>query len=258
MARMTISLTVILLEATGDMQYVLPLMLCLMTARCVGNVFNDGLYDIHVKLAKMPFLEEDLPEEITHQHLTAAHIMCKDHRRLRPVQTVGDVCDALAAAPGQQAFAVADDDGFFVGSVSRKVVCVVLADGAFGSADDAGAPTLAWARLERHYPSHPDVPQLKLSSGDRERLLDLRPYVDRGAHTVRHSASVERTYKLFRTMGLHHVSVVDAHSRLLGVVRREDLTEEALHRSTHGLEPTGDYAGAARPAAGVEMPELEV
>jgi H+/Cl- antiporter ClcA len=32
---MTISLTVILLEATGDMQYVLPLMLTLMAARYV-------------------------------------------------------------------------------------------------------------------------------------------------------------------------------------------------------------------------------
>lgn len=48
MSRMTISLTVILIEATNDYTYGLPLMLTLITARWVGNVFNDGLYDIHV------------------------------------------------------------------------------------------------------------------------------------------------------------------------------------------------------------------
>jgi chloride channel 7 len=60
MARMTISLTVILLEATGDMQYVLPLMLTLMAARFTGNVFNQGLYDIHIALKRIPFLEPDV------------------------------------------------------------------------------------------------------------------------------------------------------------------------------------------------------
>ena len=39
---MTISLTVMILEATGDMQYVLPLMLTVMAARLVGNVFTEG------------------------------------------------------------------------------------------------------------------------------------------------------------------------------------------------------------------------
>jgi H+/Cl- antiporter ClcA len=43
-ARMTISLTVIMLEATGDMQYVLPLMITLMMSRWSGNIFSEGLY----------------------------------------------------------------------------------------------------------------------------------------------------------------------------------------------------------------------
>ena len=62
MARMTISLVVILLEATGDIQYLVPLMLTVMLARWVGNCFNDGLYDIHIHLKNIPLLEENDPD----------------------------------------------------------------------------------------------------------------------------------------------------------------------------------------------------
>ena len=62
MARMTISLVVILLEATGDIQYLVPLMLTVMLARWVGNCFNEGLYDIHIHLKNIPLLEESDPE----------------------------------------------------------------------------------------------------------------------------------------------------------------------------------------------------
>ena len=41
MSRMTISLTVIVLEATGDMQYLLPLMVTFMAARWTGNMFTE-------------------------------------------------------------------------------------------------------------------------------------------------------------------------------------------------------------------------
>lgn len=60
MARMTISLTVILLECTGNEQFVLPLMLTLMTAKVVGGLFNDDLYHIHIHLKKgVSFLEAE-------------------------------------------------------------------------------------------------------------------------------------------------------------------------------------------------------
>jgi chloride channel 7 len=68
MARMTISLTVILLECTGNEQFVLPLMLTLMTARLVGGMFNDDLYHIHIHLKKgVQFLEAEL-KSITRHH----------------------------------------------------------------------------------------------------------------------------------------------------------------------------------------------
>jgi chloride channel 7 len=68
MARMTISLTVILLECTGNEQFVLPLMLSLMTARLTGSLFNEDLYHIHIHFKKgVQFLEAEL-RSITRHH----------------------------------------------------------------------------------------------------------------------------------------------------------------------------------------------
>jgi chloride channel 7 len=69
----TISLTVILLEATGDTQYVLPVMLTLVAARWVANFFNKGLYDIHTRLKRYPLLEPDTPPPAK-KNLTTAQV----------------------------------------------------------------------------------------------------------------------------------------------------------------------------------------
>lgn len=34
-----------------------------MCCRWMGNVFNEGLYDIHIHLRKLPFLEDELSME---------------------------------------------------------------------------------------------------------------------------------------------------------------------------------------------------
>ena len=59
--RMTISLTVILIEATGNLTYGFPVMVVLLVAKWVGDFFNEGLYDIHIQLSGVPLLGWDPP-----------------------------------------------------------------------------------------------------------------------------------------------------------------------------------------------------
>lgn len=81
---MTISLTVILIEATGDIQYGLPLMLVLMIAKGVGDFFNEGLYDIHIHLKRFLFLNWSPPPIAEYLLATVGTIPCPRCWQLTP------------------------------------------------------------------------------------------------------------------------------------------------------------------------------
>ncbi|XP_077949293.1 H(+)/Cl(-) exchange transporter 6 isoform X2 [Gasterosteus aculeatus] len=71
--RMTISLTVILIESTNEITYGLPIMITLMVAKWTGDFFNKGIYDIHIQLRGVPLLEWET--EVEMDRLTASDIM---------------------------------------------------------------------------------------------------------------------------------------------------------------------------------------
>ncbi|KAL2103380.1 hypothetical protein ACEWY4_000248 [Coilia grayii] len=71
--RMTISLTVILIESTNEITYGLPIMITLMVAKWTGDFFNKGIYDIHILLKGVPLLEWET--EVEMDKLTASDIM---------------------------------------------------------------------------------------------------------------------------------------------------------------------------------------
>ncbi|XP_061113542.1 H(+)/Cl(-) exchange transporter 6 [Conger conger] len=71
--RMTISLTVILIESTNEITYGLPIMITLMVAKWTGDFFNHGIYDIHILLRGVPLLEWET--EVEMDKLTASDIM---------------------------------------------------------------------------------------------------------------------------------------------------------------------------------------
>jgi chloride channel 7 len=243
MARMTISLTVILLEATGDMQYVLPLMLTVMAARFTGNVFNEGLYDIHIKLKNIPFLEPDVPSIAERHEIVAGQAMSTEVKCLRPVERAGVVYDLLRSC-GHGTFPIVDtvSRGTLYGTASRYMLCTLLQRRAFGSPDvlddcrgteqNLGprrlSPLVQWDTIERAYPNYPTIDDVELRDEDRNCWLDLRPYANTAPYTVNETASIQRTYRLFRTLGLRFLCVVNHNNQVVGIITRRDLMPEAL------------------------------
>ena len=51
--------------------------------------------------------------------------------------------------------------------------------------------------------------------------IDLGPYINSSAVAVQETFSIERTYTVFRTMGLRHLVVVDRHNHVKGIVTRK-------------------------------------
>ena len=60
--RLTFSLLVIMLETTSSINIFLPMTFSIFTARIVGNLFTNSLYDRALRAKNIPFLRSEAPE----------------------------------------------------------------------------------------------------------------------------------------------------------------------------------------------------
>ncbi|XP_067089542.1 H(+)/Cl(-) exchange transporter 7 isoform X1 [Osmerus mordax] len=239
--RMTLSLTVIMVEATGNVTYGLPIMLVLMTAKIVGDYFIEGLYDIHIKLGSVPFLHWDAPA--TSHWLTAREVMSSPVTYFNKIEKVGTIVDVLSNTstnhngfPVVVRLAASDESGKICGLILRSQLIVLLKHKVFVE--------LARSRLTQRklqlkdfrdaYPRFPPIQSIHVSQDERECMMDLTEFMNPTPYTVPEETSLPRVFKLFRALGLRHLVVVDHENRVVGLVTRKDLAR--YHLGKHGLE----------------------
>jgi len=257
--RITISLTLMILEATGGLQYVLPLMITVMSAFMVGNIFTPSVYEQTIHSRHLPHLEEEEEaSSLTEFHdLTVSDIMTSSPICLRPVVRVGEVYDTLKAArhhcfpvvtefeSNSNSTTAGTNDGADTnddfdcrsntlkkltlgGSITRKVLCTLMKHKAFGiptcdpNSTEQISPLVNYETLECVYPDYPRVEELELSESDRMCWLDLRPYIDIAPLTINENASVSRAYRMFRTLGLRHLIITSHENNISGIATRAD------------------------------------
>lgn len=77
---MTLSITVLVMEGTGALQLVVPMMLAVFIAKVVGDSLGLGIYDLHIKIRGAPVLvsQQHLGFKllITHHPDTVSDVAC--------------------------------------------------------------------------------------------------------------------------------------------------------------------------------------
>lgn len=197
MARMTISGTVIMLEAAGNMVYLLPLMVTFGAARYTGNAINDGLYDMQIELQKLPFLPGSLRSLGLLNYFPIHEIMSHPVVAFSQLEKVGNIYRILMTTE-YNGFPVLGKNGHLVGLILRKTLCSLLklkaysvpqspnivADSTTQSRDDrsfghvasqdgivlAPAATVFYDTLERNYPRYPNIADITLTPRELVRI----------------------------------------------------------------------------------------
>ncbi|XP_074644384.1 H(+)/Cl(-) exchange transporter 7-like [Tubulanus polymorphus] len=226
--RMTISLTVMLIECTGDITFGPPLVLVIIIAKYVGDFFNSGIYDLLIELNGMPFLPWEPPELST--NITADKIMNTPVVTLEPIEKVGNIIEILRTVK-HNGFPVVENFhpemdmttfGKMTGLILRSQLALILRKKAF---DRPGVQTqlLRPKDFRDSYPRFIPVKDLDISEEEKNCTLDLRPYMNPVPYTVNQYVSLPRVFKLFRGLGLRHIVVTDDDNNVLGMVTRKDL-----------------------------------
>lgn len=225
MARITLSLAVILMEASGVVDFALPIFVTTLFSKWTGDMFNLGIYDVHIELKHVPLLEAKPSKELF--NLTAKNVMTQNVTTFKEVESVRDIFHVLGSCR-HHGFAVVKDDLFFTGLIKKETLLQVLWRGKaydvfqHPSTDLRDPAPFVPFNVERTQRSIPDIVKT-LEPEDYDKLVDLRPYVNEGCYRVNEDTVLSRVYKLFRSMGLRHLPVVTRTGRLRGLITRKDL-----------------------------------
>ncbi|XP_047995343.1 H(+)/Cl(-) exchange transporter 7 [Leguminivora glycinivorella] len=249
--RMTISLTVIIIETTGQISNALPIIITLVVAKWVGDFFNEGIYDIHIQLAGVPFLPWE-PPPLAH-NVYASEVMSHPVFTLRTIENVGHVVELLKLV-SYNGFPVvdpplADDQEVHTykrlrGLILRSQLIVLLQNKIYNENEHESANT-TWSSFNvdmdmfrKEYPRYPSINDLEISDWEKTCTIDLRPFMNPSPYTLPTRASLPRLFRLFRALGLRHVPIVNDVNEVVGMVTRKDIARYRVwrHHFNMGME----------------------
>lgn len=231
--RTTISLCVMLMEVTGNIGYALPLTMTLVASKWTGDWFNRGIYDVSIELQHIPLLEWEPP--VVTRKFAAQDVMSTPAICLKKVENVARVYSVLRTTT-HNGFPIVNDSGILVGLILRSQLLTILHHKAFQHHEASRRTFYHRVKLEdfnADYPVTTTIDSISLTPAELTAFVDLSYYMHAAPYTVFQKALLSRVFRLFRTMGLRHLIVVNHRNRVVGMITRKDLAhcEERVRRS---------------------------
>ncbi|XKL65169.1 hypothetical protein PGB90_005255 [Kerria lacca] len=233
--RMTISLTVILIEATGNITFGLPLMVVLLTAKWVGDFFNEGIYDIQIRMSGIPLLAWEPPP--LSSNVYASEVMSYPVVTFKKRENVGRIVDVLMKET-YNGFPIVDvkdieleeeelepkPRGHLRGFILRHQLIILLKNKVFNEIPSIWeSDQISLEMFRQQYPRYPNINDVNITEEERNFTMDLSAFMNPSPYTIPHKASLPRIFKLLRALGLRHLVVVNDNNEVVGIITRKDL-----------------------------------
>lgn len=202
--RMTVSLVVIVFEITGSVNFIVPLMCAVMTAKWIGDALGrQGIYDAHILLNGYPFLDSKEEYTYTTTAKDCMHPQNKNNGQLTYItqnsMTVNELTSIIKTTDyNGYPIVLSKESHYLVGFVVRK---------------DLEFALVASRRNAELYPhtkvvfSNESDEYEQESNETESSILLLKRIVDLAPITVTDETPIETVIDMFRKLGLRQILV---------------------------------------------------
>uniref|UniRef100_A0A7S4CHJ9 Chloride channel protein n=1 Tax=Eutreptiella gymnastica TaxID=73025 RepID=A0A7S4CHJ9_9EUGL len=238
-SRLTISLTVIMIELTNDLPHLLPTMASVIAAKVVADCLVHPLYHALLQVFCVPFLNTE-PGVTKLSLFTVKTVMSHPVVCLLKEETVHRIVEVLNSTT-HNCFPVvhSQESMALYGTISRYHLEILLSQPTAqllqhspdcGEDDELLTYEQILAHKQRCYLVPEEHRAPKMSQEADKLVLDLGPYISNSPFTVQDNFALSNALSMFRALRLRHMVVLDGH-KVIGIVTRKDLLGHNLERS---------------------------
>ena len=255
-SRLTISLTVIMMEITNDIRFLLPIMTAVLVSKLTADKLTHSLYHALLDVKCVPFINSTPPpSDMSLDLLPVAKVMSPTVDVIPLGETSVLSLTKFLKGSKANAFPVVEQVGggggggssgaaraVFRGMLLRKhLLCLMKLPGGtvlkyedLEGLDNEYVHTFS-EREEGRIIQNAEA-KVKESNNVAVPTISIEPYMDVSAMSVREDCPTSRAFLVFRSLGLRHLTVVDKMNTPVGMITRKDLLGMHIEHAVHMAE----------------------